>query len=95
MRIDPAQVEHIARLARLALTRTERELLGSQLSDILTYVEKLSGVDTREVAPTSHVLELSNVFREDALRPCLSVDEALFNAPDRAGDFYRVPKIIE
>lgn len=95
MRIDPAQVEHIARLARLALTGAERELLGSQLSDILTYVEKLSGLDTRSVEPTSHVLALSNVFREDALRPCLGVDEALSNAPDRAGDFYRVPKIIE
>lgn len=95
MRVDPAQVEHIARLARLALTGAEKELLGSQLSDILAYVEKLKRLDTRAVEPTSHVLELSNVFREDALRACLSADEALANAPDRAGDFYRVPKIIE
>jgi aspartyl-tRNA(Asn)/glutamyl-tRNA(Gln) amidotransferase subunit C len=92
MRID---VEHIAHLARLSLTGEEREKFGAQLSGILTYVEKLKELDTAGVEPTSHVLTIGNVMREDVTRPSLSRDEALMNAPDRADDFYRVPKIIE
>jgi aspartyl-tRNA(Asn)/glutamyl-tRNA(Gln) amidotransferase subunit C len=92
MKID---VEHIAHLARLSLTSDERETFGAQLSGILTYVEKLKELDTDGVEPTSHVLTIGNVMREDVTRPSLSKDEALMNAPDRAEDFYRVPKIIE
>ncbi|MCL4475269.1 MAG: Asp-tRNA(Asn)/Glu-tRNA(Gln) amidotransferase subunit GatC [Nitrospirae bacterium] len=92
MKID---VEHIAHLARLRLSEEEKEKFGVQLSSILTYVEKLNELDTSGVEPTSHVLAIGNVMREDALRPSLSTDEALRNAPDRADDFYRVPKIIE
>lgn len=92
MKID---VKHIAHLARLRLSEEEKEKFGVQLSSILTYVEKLNELDTSGVEPTSHVLAIGNVMREDALRPSLSTDEALRNAPDRADDFYRVPKIIE
>ena len=92
MKID---VEHIAHLARLRLSQEEKEKFGAQLSSILTYVEKLNELDTSGVEPTSHVLAMANVLREDALRPSLPTDEALLNAPDRTDDFYRVPKIIE
>ncbi len=92
MKID---VEHIAHLARLTLAGSEKEKFGAQLNSILTYVEKLEELDTTGVEPTSHVLEISNVMREDELRPSLSRDDALMNAPDRSEEFYRVPKIIE
>ena len=92
MKID---VEYIAHLARLRLSQEEKEKFGAQLSSILTYVEKLNELDTSGVEPTSHVLAMANVMREDALRPSLPTDEALLNAPDRTDDFYRVPKIIE
>ncbi len=88
-------VEHIAHLARLALTAEEKEKFGTQLSSILTYVEKLKELDTSGIEPTSHVLAIHNVMREDGMRPSLPKDDALKNAPDRADDFYRVPKIIE
>lgn len=92
MKID---VEHIVHLARLFLTEGEKKKFGAQLSSILNYVEKLKEIDTSGVEPTSHVLQMSNIMREDDLRPSLKKDDALMNAPDRADDFYRVPKIIE
>lgn len=88
-------VEHIALLARLSLTEEEKERFGSQLSSILSYVGKLNEIDTSDIEPTSHVLEMKNILREDELRPSLPVEDALMNAPDRSGNFYRVPKIIE
>lgn len=95
MSIDPKQVRHIARLARLSMSDEELDAMGSDLSDILAYIEKLDELDTSDVEPTSHVLDLTNVFRSDEQRPSLPADEALSNAPDRSGSFYRVPKIIE
>lgn len=88
-------VDHIAHLARLSLTDAERETFGRQLDDILSYVEQLGSLDTSGVEPTSHVVEIGNVLREDLVRPSLTQDEALGNAPDRSDKFYRVPKIIE
>lgn len=93
--IDIRQAEHIARLSKLSLTEDELSKFGGQLSNILKYVEKLSELDIKDVEPTAHVLDISNVMRPDALRPSLNIDDALANAPDRAGNFYRVPKIIE
>jgi aspartyl-tRNA(Asn)/glutamyl-tRNA(Gln) amidotransferase subunit C len=92
MKID---VEHIAHLAKLRLSEEEEDTFGAQLSSILAYVEKLNELDTSGAEPTSHVLAMSNVMREDILRPSLPTDEALLNAPDRTDNFYRVPKIIE
>ncbi len=95
MKIDDKLVEHIARLARLSLTGDERTAMVSDLSNILDYTEKLDKLDTRDVEPTSHVVGITNVMRDDRPRPSISADEALSNAPDRADNFYRVPKIIE
>ncbi len=95
MKITLEEVEHIARLARLKLTEEEKILYSEQLSKILDYIEKLNELDTTDVEPTSHVLPIKNVFREDTPEPSLPVDEALKNAPQRAGPYYRVPRIIE
>ena len=93
--IQRKDVEHVARLARLALTHTELERMREQLNGILAYIEKLNELDTLDVEPTSHAVPLVNVMRDDEAGPCLLRDEALANAPDRAGEFFRVPRIIE
>ncbi|MEN2994124.1 MAG: Asp-tRNA(Asn)/Glu-tRNA(Gln) amidotransferase subunit GatC [Thermodesulfovibrio sp.] len=95
MKISKEQVKHIAMLSRLELSEKEIELYQQQLSRILDYVEKLSEIDTTSVEPTSHVIELKNVFREDEVKPSLSRDEVLRNAPDSTDKFFRVPKIID
>ncbi len=95
MKLSIQEVEHVARLARLALTEEEKELFSRQLSDILTYIQKLKELNTDGVPPTSHVLPLKNVFREDRVRPSLLRERSLSNAPEQEGGFFRVPKIIE
>ena len=91
MAISREQVLHVARLARLALDDEEVERLGTQLNAILEAVSKVSELELDEVPPTSHPLDVVNVWAEDEPRPSLSVEEALANAPDRDGDFFRVP----
>ena len=95
MKITINEVEHVANLARLTFSQEEKELFARQLDGILSYVDKLNELDTKGVEPTSHVLPIKNVFMDDEPRQSLTPDEAIGNAPDRAGDFYRVPKIIE
>jgi aspartyl-tRNA(Asn)/glutamyl-tRNA(Gln) amidotransferase subunit C len=93
--ISEAQVEHVARLARLALHADEKRLLTEQLNAILTYMEQLNEVPTEDVEPTTHVLDLLNVVRDDLVRQTLSADEALANAPETAQHFFVVPRIVE
>lgn len=95
MKITIEMVEHVAGLARLSFDQKEKELFTRQLDAILSHVDKLNELDTTGVEPTSHVLPIKNVFKDDSPRESLSPDEALSNAPERSGDFYRVPKIIE
>ncbi len=94
MKITEIEVAHIAKLARLSMTPEEAQAAGAQLESILSYVEKLNRIDTASVEPTSHVLQMSNVFRPDEIRPSLPVEEALAGAPDSDGDHFRVPKIV-
>ena len=94
MKITKKEVEHVAKLARLALKDEEAEQLTRQLSDILTYVEKLNELDTKDVEPTSHVLPVRNVLREDEVSGSIDRGKALVNAPDRTEEFFRVPKVI-
>ena len=94
-KITRKEVEHVARLARLALSEEEKELMTRQLDRILGYMDKLNELDTSRVEPTSHVIPMENVMREDGVRPSFSQDEALANAPDRDGASFRVPRIIE
>jgi aspartyl-tRNA(Asn)/glutamyl-tRNA(Gln) amidotransferase subunit C len=91
MAIDREQLLHVAHLARLELRDEEVERLGAQLNDILSAVSKVAELDLANVLPTSHPLDVVNVWEADEPRPCLSVEEALANAPDREGDMFRVP----
>jgi aspartyl-tRNA(Asn)/glutamyl-tRNA(Gln) amidotransferase subunit C len=91
VRNSPDEVRHVARLARLSLTDEELERLGEQLGAILEAVSKVAELDLDDVPPTAHPLDLVNVWAEDEPRPCLPVEEALANAPDRDGNFFRVP----
>src|SRR5262245_17267756 len=100
MALSKKDVEHVARLARLALTEEEKERYTLQLGQILTYIEKMGKLDTTNVAPTSHVLPLSNVWREDRMEPSDSEtlgspEEILANAPEREGPLFKVKKVIE
>ena len=95
MKISKQEVEHVAKLARLELSEQEKEKLTDQLSSILTYVETLNSLDTKGVDPTSHILDLKNVMRDDVSVSGLTQEQALANAPDKAAGHYKVPKIIE
>ena len=91
MAISRDEVLHVAGLARLDLSEDEIERFREQLNAILEAVGKVAELDLSEVEPTAHPLDLVNAWAEDEPRPSLSVDEALANAPDREGDFFRVP----
>ena len=91
MAISREQVEHVARLARLALTEEEIERFQEQLSAILDAVGKVGELDLSEVEPTSHPLDLVNVFGEDEPRPSLPLEDVLANAPEPEGGFFAVP----
>jgi aspartyl-tRNA(Asn)/glutamyl-tRNA(Gln) amidotransferase subunit C len=93
--ISREEVEQVARLARLHLSDEELERMREQLAAILAYVDKLRELDVEGVEPTSHAVPMVNVMRDDENTPCLPQEEALANAPDRAGEFFRVPRILE
>jgi len=95
MKISRKEVEHVAELARLRFDEAELERFTHQLNAILSYIGKLNELDTSRVEPTYHVLDLGNVLREDEVRPSLSREIALANAPERADGFFKVPRIIE
>jgi len=90
-----SDVERIAALARLSVTEVEAERLAAELEAILAHVEQLSGLDTSEVEPTSHPIELATPLRDDLPEPPLDPELALANAPERAGSAFVVPKVIE
>ena len=94
-RISREDVLHVARLARLALSDEEVERMRRELDGILGYIDKLSALNTEGVEPTSHAVPLTNVMRDDEPQPSYPRDEMLANAPDRAGELFRVPRIIE
>ena len=91
MSISENDVLHVARLARLELSDAEVERFQEQLSAILEAVSKVQELDLADVPPTSHPLDVVNVWREDEPRPCLPREEALANAPDRDDGFFKVP----
>src|SRR6266496_1706042 len=86
-------VKYVAHLARLNLTPQEEQMFGAQLGEVLGYIEKLKEVDVSQVEPTAHAVPLVNVTRPDEVRPSLSNDEALRNAPAKADGLFLVPKI--
>ena len=94
MAITIHDVEKVAQLAKLTFTEEEKQRFTEQLAQIVAYVEKLGELDLDDVEPTSHVIELTNVMREDRVEPWLTQEEALMNAPARKLGFFSVPKVI-
>lgn len=92
--ITKKDVEYVAWLARLELSAEEKERFTRQLGQVLEHAEKIKSLSTDEVEPTSHVIPLRNVMREDIVMPGLSQEEALSNAPNREGGYFAVPRII-
>lgn len=95
MAIDRAAVDHVARLARLDLSDEERERMRVELSQILDHAEQVQKLDLDGVEATSHSVPLKNVMRKDEVRPSLSQEEALRNAPEAEDGRFKVPRIIE
>ena len=95
MNITVADVEHVARLARLELSSDEKELFAGQMGAIFGYVEKLKALDTEGIVPTSHAVPMENAFRDDIVCPSIGLEKALANAPMSSGSFFAVPKVIE
>ena len=87
-------IEHLAKLARLKLTDAEKELFSKQMGTVIKYIEKLSELDTKNVEPTAHVLGLNNVFRDDAVKKSLTVQDPINDFPAHSKGHYEVPKII-
>lgn len=89
------QVAKVALLARLKLSDAELDLFQSQLANVLSYVEQLNEVDTEDVEPMAHAVEVVNVLRPDVIRESLARDAALANAPKTDGSYFLVPAILE
>jgi aspartyl-tRNA(Asn)/glutamyl-tRNA(Gln) amidotransferase subunit C len=94
-KIDEIQVRKVAKLSRLELTEAEVEQFTNQLSAILDYMEKMNELDTEGIEPLAHCLPITNVFREDCVKESLRTEKALANAPQRDGEFFKVPKILD
>ncbi len=95
MSVTLKDVEHVAKLARLELREEEKQPFTEHLNAILKYAEQLNELDTENVEPTSHVMMLSNVMREDEVRPSLPLDKVLLNAPDEEDGQFKVPAVLE
>lgn len=94
MAISKKDVEHVAHLARLYLNEAQKEMFAKQLSQILDHAGRIAELDTADVEPTSHVIPLRNVMREDKINEPLSQGEALSNAPEKEDGGFAVPKIV-
>ena len=94
MALSRTEVEQVARLARLDISETEKEMFANQLSAILSYVEHLKTLDTTGIEPAATVWDRVTACRDDVVRPSLSVDRAMANAPEPDEGFFGVPKII-
>jgi len=95
MSINKDTIKNVAHLARIDLTPEELETLSVQLKDILDFIDKLKKIDIQKIQPTSHILPINNVFRDDIPGDSLPYNKALDVAPERKGNFFSVPKIIE
>ena len=95
MSLSADDVRWVAHLARLELSADELATMTRQLSAIVDYVAQLQQVNTDGIEPMAHAVEVHNVFRGDEIRPSLPVEAALANAPDRQGDFYGVPAVLD
>lgn len=94
MSITIKDVKHVANLSRLGLNDDELQKYEEELNDVLNFMEKLNELDTQGVEPTSHVLDIHNVFRTDIIEKSLDLEDVLANAPDRDDDCFKVPSIL-
>ena len=94
-KISESEVRKVAKLSRLELSDAEIQEFTHQLSAILEYVEKMNELDTDNVEPLAHCLAITNCFREDCIKDSLGTEKTLENAPDRDGEFFKVPKILD
>ena len=94
MAITKKDVEKIAELARLKFSEEELENFTPQMNEILSYMDKLNELNTENVKPLSHPVEQTNVFREDEMKPSISTENALKNAPSKDENHFTVPKVI-
>ncbi len=95
MALDPATIGRIARLARIRIEDWQAEQLGQELNSILGWIEQLNEIDITDVEPLTGVANMALTMREDVVTDGGIADQVLANAPDRAGAFYAVPKVIE
>jgi aspartyl-tRNA(Asn)/glutamyl-tRNA(Gln) amidotransferase subunit C len=95
MAIDKETVKYVAHLARIELQPKELEKLSGQLQDILGLIDKLKKIEIKDINPTSHILPINNVLREDKPKESLAIEQVLKDAPQRKGNFFVVPKVIE
>ena len=93
--LTPEEVRHVAMLARLGLSDEEVETMRGQLGDVLEYIAMLDKLDTSQIPPTAQILSHLNVTRPDESRPSWPAEALLANAPEREGDFFRVPAVME
>jgi aspartyl-tRNA(Asn)/glutamyl-tRNA(Gln) amidotransferase subunit C len=95
MKITKETIEHVANLARLNLTELEKEKLTTEMESIISYVDKLNELDTTGIEPSSHVLPIQNVFREDIIIDSYDREKILANAPQKEDGCFKVPKVVE
>ena len=95
MKVTKEIIEHVANLARLNLTENEKEKMTSEMTNIISYVDKLNELDTSNVPPTSHVKPVNNVFREDRVLKSYDREKILSNAPSQENGCFKVPKVVE
>ncbi len=95
MALTREEVENVAKLARLKFSEEEIEKFRTDLNRILDYINKLNELDTENIEPTSHVVEMKNVFREDRVEESLPIEDILMNAPEKKDRFFVVPRVIQ
>lgn len=95
MPLSEKEVEHIAELAKIKISKDEKNLFTKQFNEILQFFHQLDEVDTSSIEPTFHVVDLKNRFREDKVEPTLSTEIALENAPKKEKNFFKAPKLFD
>ncbi len=95
MKLSPEEFKKLALLSRLDIDESEMDSVNQQMNDILSYMELIGQADIEGVVPTAHAVELRNVMREDIPHESFTNEEALANAPEKEGNYFKVPKVMQ
>jgi aspartyl-tRNA(Asn)/glutamyl-tRNA(Gln) amidotransferase subunit C len=95
MKLTEKDIEHVASLARLNLAPEQKTKMTNELANIINFADKLNELDTTGVEPTAHILDISNVFRKDEVRPSFDREDIIANAPTHEDGCVKVPKVVE